>query len=51
MQRHHALCFKCYDSERDGRARFTAHASFEDPTSTPDAAPRESIEIRALTLF
>jgi hypothetical protein len=33
------------------RVRFTAHASFEDPTSTPDAAPRESIEVRALALF
>ena len=51
MQRNEALVFKCYDSEKDGRARWTAHAAFEDPTSPPDAPPRESIEIRTLALF
>lgn len=51
MRRDEALVFKCYDSETDGRARFTAHASFEDPRSPADAPPRESIEVRALALW
>ncbi len=51
MQRNEALVFKTYDSAKDGRARWTAHASFDDPTSPPNAPPRESIEIRALAFF
>jgi hypothetical protein len=51
MQRHEALVFKVYDSVKDGRARFTAHTAFEDPTSPPNARPRESIEIRTLAFF
>lgn len=51
MQRNEALVFKTYDSEKDGRARWTAHAAFDDPSSPPDAPPRESIEIRALAFF
>ena len=51
MQRNEALVFKTYDSEKDGRARFTAHASFDDPTSLPDAPARESIEMRTLAFF
>ncbi len=51
MQRNEAIVFKTYDSAKDGRARWTAHASFDDPTSPPDAPPRESIEIRALAFF
>jgi len=51
MQRNEALVFKCYDSEKRGRARWTAHAAFEDPTSPPDAPARESIEIRTLAFF
>ena len=51
MRRNEALVFKCYDSEMDGRARFTAHGSFDDPNSPPDAPPRESIEVRTLALF
>ena len=34
-----------------GRARWTAHTAFHDPTSAPDARPRESIEIRTLAFF
>ena len=45
------LLLKCYDSARDGRARFTAHSAFLDPTAPPDSPPRESIETRALVLF
>ena len=51
MQRNEALVFKVYDTLRDGRARWTAHTSFRDPTSPPDARPRESIEIRTLAFF
>jgi hypothetical protein len=51
MRRDEALVFKVYDSETDGRARFTAHTSFDDPTTPPDAPPRQSIEIRTLAFF
>ncbi len=51
MTRDEAVVFKVYDSEKDGRARFTPHTSFEDPTSPPDAAPRQSIEARAFAFF
>jgi hypothetical protein len=51
MRRDEALVFKTYESLADGRARWTAHAAFEDPTSSPDARPRESIEIRTLAFF
>jgi hypothetical protein len=51
MRRDEALVFKVYDSAKDGRARFTPHTSFEDPTSPPNAPPRQSIEVRALALF
>jgi hypothetical protein len=40
-----------YDSETDGRARFTPHTSFDDPTTPPGAPPRQSIEARALAFF
>jgi len=46
-----ALIFRCYDSTTDGRARFTPHAAFTDPTAPHDAPPRESIELRALVLY
>jgi hypothetical protein len=49
--RDEALVFKVYDSAKDGRARWTAHTAFGDPTSPPNARPRESIEIRTLALF
>jgi hypothetical protein len=51
LERNEAILLKCYDSKEDGRARFTAHTSFEDPKSRPDAAPRESIEVRALVFW
>lgn len=51
MHRDEALVFKVYDSEKDGRARFTPHTSFDDPSSPPGAAPRQSIEARALAFF
>ena len=51
MQRDEALVFKVFDSATDGRARFTAHTSFEDPATPPGAPPRQSIEARALVFF
>jgi hypothetical protein len=51
MRRDEALVFKVFDSANDGRARFTPHTSFDDPASAPDAAPRQSIEARALVFF
>jgi len=51
MHRDEALVFKVFDSKNDSNARFTAHASFADPTSPPDARPRESIEMRTFAFF
>ncbi len=51
MQMDEALLFKTFDSETDGRARFTVHTSFEDPDAPEDALPRESIETRCLVFF
>ena len=51
MRREEAYVFKVFDSEKDGRARWTAHTAFADPTSPPNAHPRESIEIRTMAFF
>jgi hypothetical protein len=51
MRRDEALVFKVFESLKDGRARWTAHSAFKDPTSPPNAAPRESIEIRTIAFF
>ena len=51
MRREEALVFKVFDSEKDGHARWTAHTAFDDPTTPPNARPRESIEIRTLAFF
>jgi hypothetical protein len=51
MRRDEALVFKVYDSEKDGRARFTPHTSFDDPATPAGAPPRQSIEARALAFF
>ena len=51
MRRDEALVFKTYDSSTDGRARFTAHAAFDDPKTPLLAPPRESIEVRVLAFF
>ena len=48
MRRDEALLLKCCDTKTDGRARFMPHTSFTDPTTPPDAPPRESIELRTL---
>jgi hypothetical protein len=51
MRRNEALVFKVFDSAKDGRARFTAHSSFIDPTTPPGAPARQSIEARTLAFF
>ena len=51
MQSDEALLIKSYDSAADGRARFTPHSAFEDPTAPADRLPRESIELRALAFY
>src|SRR6476660_8579293 len=51
LRRDEAIVFKVYDSLKDGRARFTPHTSFQDPATPPGAAPRQSIEARALAFF
>jgi hypothetical protein len=51
MRREEAVLIKCYDSATDGRARFSLHSAFADPTTPPDAPPRESIEIRTFAFF
>lgn len=51
MEAKHALLLKTYDSETDGRARFMGHTAFEDPTTPPGAARRESIEVRTMAFF
>ena len=50
MRTEEALLLKCFDSD-EKRTRFTAHSGFEDPTSPPNAAPRESIEARTILFF
>jgi hypothetical protein len=51
MRRDEAIVFKVYDSLTDGRARFTPHTAFDDPTTPPGAPPRQSIEARAFAFF
>jgi hypothetical protein len=51
MRRDEALVFTVFDSAKDGRARFTPHTSFDLPDTPPNAAPRQSIEARALAFF
>jgi hypothetical protein len=42
--------FKLCDSDRR-RVQWTGHTAFDDPTSAPDAAPRQSLEIRTISFF
>jgi hypothetical protein len=51
LQVNEALLIKTFDSETDGRTRFTIHTSFEDPAAPEDGPPRESIETRCLVFF
>jgi hypothetical protein len=51
MRADEALLLKCFDSSKDGRARFMPHTSFADPNAPADMLPRESIELRTLVFF
>lgn len=51
MSRDEVLLFKSFDSMEDGRARFTPHTAFDDPTCPPESPPRQSIEVRALVMW
>lgn len=51
MQPDEAMLLKCFDSARDGRARFTAHTAFTLPDTPEDANPRESVEVRTMAFF
>ena len=44
------LVFKLCDSDSDA-VQFTAHTAFSDPTSAPDAAFRQSFEIRTIAIM
>jgi len=51
MRADEVLLLKCFDSLKDGRARFMPHTSFADPSAPADMLPRESIELRTLVFF
>jgi hypothetical protein len=51
MQPDEAVLIRCFDSAREGPARFSAHGAFDDPRTPADAPPRESIEVRTLVFF
>ena len=51
MQPDEVVLIKCFDSNKDGTARFAAHSAFDDPTAAPGARPRESIETRTFAFF
>ena len=51
MQADEAVLIRCFDSAQQGAARLSAHTGFDDPTSPPDAPPRESLEVRMLVFY
>ncbi len=51
MTRDEAILIKCYDSAKDGRARFSLHSAFDDPSSPAMPRPRQSIEVRTFAFF
>jgi hypothetical protein len=51
MQPDEPVLIRCFDSAPQGAHRFSAHTGFDDPTSPPDAPPRESLEVRMLVFF
>ena len=42
--------FKLFDSDPQA-IQHTAHSAFEDPNTPPDAAPRQSIEVRTIAFM
>ena len=51
MQTDEVLLIKVFDSQTGGSNRFSLHTAFDDPTTGANAAPRESIEVRAFAFF
>jgi len=51
MRADEALLIRCFDSAREGPARFSAHGAFDDPGTPDGAPPRESIEVRTLVFY
>lgn len=51
MARDEVLLIKGWDSLDDGRSKFTPHGAFQIPGQDPNAAPRESIEVRAFAVI
>jgi hypothetical protein len=47
MQPWEVFAFKLFDSDPDA-VQLTAHSAFDPPDTPPDAAPRQSIEIRTI---
>ncbi|MGH6989594.1 MAG: CmcJ/NvfI family oxidoreductase [Stellaceae bacterium] len=50
MRPEEVFVFRLCDSD-PAAPQWTAHTGFRDPTSPPDAKPRQSIEVRTLALF
>lgn len=50
MQPWEAMVFKLFDTDADA-VQFTAHSAFNDPTAPPDAAPRQSVELRTIAFI
>jgi len=48
MQPWEVLAFKLFDSDSKA-VQHTAHSAFHDPNTPPDAAPRQSIEVRTIS--
>jgi hypothetical protein len=51
MRKNEMLLFKNYDSDYKQSARFAFHSAFTDPSASPHAPPRESLEIRMFCWF
>lgn len=50
MQPEQVFAFKLFDSDPDA-VQFTAHTAFEDLSAPPDAAARQSIELRTIAFL
>ena len=48
MRTDEVMLLKCYDSETAGRARFSPHTAFVDPSVPDSVSPCENIELCAL---
>jgi hypothetical protein len=51
LQADEAILIKSFDSAENGIARFTPHTAFDDPSTLPGTAVRESIESRVLVFY